>query len=101
MDSIVDPQKLSYEAEDLELAVSSEKRKQHIPRNKSVYTANLWDQIAACALRQFQAIWGDKLSLFVKVGSALIQALVCGSLFYNLPEVTKKPSTRDDVGRPS
>lgn len=101
MDSIVDPEKLSYEAEDLKLAVSSEKRKQHIPRNNSVYTANLWDQIAACALRQFQVIWGDKLSLFVKVVSALIQALVCGSLFYDLPEVTKKPSTRDDVRRPS
>ncbi|KAJ5237041.1 hypothetical protein N7489_007132 [Penicillium chrysogenum] len=86
MCSIVDPEKLSYEAEDLQLAVTSEKRKQHIPRNSSVYTANLWDQIAACALRQFQVIWGDKLSLFVKVGSALIQALVCGSLFYNMRE---------------
>ncbi|KAJ5835346.1 hypothetical protein N7447_001372 [Penicillium robsamsonii] len=86
MASIVDPEKLSYEAEDLKLAVSSEKRKQHIPRESSVYTANLWDQIVACALRQFQIIWGDKLSLFVKVGSAIIQALVCGSLFYDLPE---------------
>ncbi|KAI2709365.1 hypothetical protein DTO039G3_53 [Penicillium roqueforti] len=86
INSIVDPQKLSYEAEDLKMAVSSEKRKQHIPRNNSVYTANLCDQIAACALRQFQVIWGDKLSLFVKVGSAIIQALVCGSLFYNLAE---------------
>lgn len=93
--SIVDPEKLSYEAEDLELAVTSEKRKQHIPRNSSVYTASLWDQIAACALRQFQVIWGDKLSLFVKVGSALIQALVCGSLFYNLPEVIKRRLTRE------
>ncbi|KGO74104.1 CDR ABC transporter [Penicillium italicum] len=81
MDSIVDPEKLTYEAEDLALAVSSEKRKQHIPRNSSVYTANLWDQISACALRQFQVIWGDKLSLFVKVGSALIQALDSSSIF--------------------
>lgn len=28
---------------------------------------------------------GDRLSLAVKVGSAIIQALVCGSLFYDLP----------------
>lgn len=28
---------------------------------------------------------GDKLSLGIKVASAIIQALVCGSLFYNLP----------------
>ncbi|KAJ5486803.1 hypothetical protein N7530_001103, partial [Penicillium desertorum] len=97
MSSIVDPEKLSYEAEDLELAVTREKRKQHIPRNSSVYTANLWDQIAACALRQFQVIWGDKLSLFVKVGSALIQALVCGSLFYNLPEDSSSVFLRPGV----
>lgn len=88
MGLIVAPDKLSYETEDIKLAVSSEKRKQHLPRTPSVYTANLWDQIGNCVLRQFQVIWGDKLSLFVKVASALIQALVCGSLFYNLSEVT-------------
>ncbi|KAG0159686.1 hypothetical protein PDIDSM_7209 [Penicillium digitatum] len=97
INSIVDPEKLSYEAEDLTLAVSSEKRKQHIPRNRSVYTANLWDQIAACALRQFQVIWGDKLSLFVKVASALVQALVCGSLFYNLSEDSSSMFLRPGV----
>jgi len=31
---------------------------------------------------------GDRLSLAVKVVSAIIQALVCGSLFYNLPETS-------------
>ena len=67
MNAIVEPEKLSYETEDLELAVSSEKRKQHIPRNRSVYTANLWDQIGACITRQFQIMWGDKFSLYVKV----------------------------------
>ncbi|CAG7929862.1 unnamed protein product [Penicillium olsonii] len=67
MDAIVEPEKLSYETEDLALAVSSEKKKQHIPRKKSVYTAKLWDQVGACIVRQFQIMWGDKFSLYVKV----------------------------------
>lgn len=86
MDYMDSPDKLSHETEDLKIAVTSEKRKQHIPRNQSVYTANLWDQIRSCTLRQFQIMWGDKFSLIVKVASAIIQALVCGSIFYNLAD---------------
>ncbi|KAJ5691769.1 hypothetical protein N7462_001192 [Penicillium macrosclerotiorum] len=86
MDSMDSPEKLKYEVDDLEVAVSNEKGKQHIPRENSVYTAGLWHQISSCTLRQFQVMWGDKFSLIVKVCSAIIQALVCGSLFYNLPE---------------
>ncbi|KAJ6151805.1 hypothetical protein N7470_006933 [Penicillium chermesinum] len=86
LDAIEPPDKLFYETEDLDTAVSQEKRKHHLPRNKSVYTVSLWAQVASCALRQFQIMWGDKFSLIVKVCSAIIQALVCGSLFYNLPE---------------
>ncbi|CAG8076282.1 unnamed protein product [Penicillium salamii] len=97
MDAIVEPEKLSYETEDLALAVSSEKKKQHIPRNKSVYTTKLWDQIGACILRQFQIMWGDKFSLYVKVASAIIQALVCGSLFYNLAETSESIFLRPGV----
>ncbi|KAJ9214471.1 hypothetical protein DTO166G4_3875 [Paecilomyces variotii] len=86
MDEIVPPEKLTYEVEDLKMAVASEKRKHHIPRKHSVYTAGLWDQIVACTIRQFQIMMGDKLSLAIKIISAIIQALVCGSLFYNLKD---------------
>ncbi|KAJ6075741.1 hypothetical protein N7499_007722 [Penicillium canescens] len=86
LDAIVPPEKLTYETEDLEMAVASEKGKQHIPRKTSPYTAKLWSQIGACTVRQLQIMWGDKFSLMVKVCSAIIQALVCGSLFYNLAE---------------
>ncbi|CAL5871567.1 uncharacterized protein PFLUO_LOCUS5820 [Penicillium psychrofluorescens] len=86
LSSMKPPEKLGYEAEDMMMAVASEKRKQHVPRQQSVYTATIWDQIGACTLRQFQIMWGDKFSLVIKVSSATIQALVCGSLFYNLPE---------------
>jgi ATP-binding cassette subfamily G (WHITE) protein 2 (SNQ2) len=86
MSAIEPPEKLSHEAEDLQVAVAAEKRKQHFPRSKSVYTAGIWRQVASCTVRQFQIMWGDKFSLVVKVASAIIQALVCGSLFYNLSD---------------
>ncbi|CEJ61673.1 Putative Localization: integral membrane protein [Penicillium brasilianum] len=86
MDKMDSPEKLTHETEDLKVAVSSEKHRQHIPRSQSVYTAKLLDQVRSCTLRQFQIMWGDKFSLIVKVGSAIIQALVCGSIFYNLAE---------------
>ncbi|KAJ5296249.1 uncharacterized protein N7443_007142 [Penicillium atrosanguineum] len=86
MDAMELPEKLSHETDDLKIAVAAEKRKQHLPRAQSVYTAGLWKQVASCTVRQFQIMWGDKFSLIVKVASAIIQALVCGSLFYNLPD---------------
>ncbi|KAL4998359.1 ABC-2 type transporter-domain-containing protein [Aspergillus recurvatus] len=84
VDAIVPPEKLVSEEEDLATAVAREKRKGHIPRPQSVYTTGLWTQIIACMIRQFQIMAGDKLSLIIKLASSVIQALVCGSLFYNL-----------------
>lgn len=37
---------------------------------------------------------GDRLSLLIKVASAIIQALVCGSLFYDLPVTSESIFTR-------
>lgn len=34
--------------------------------------------------RSFQIVWGDRASLVLRAVSAVIQALVCGSIFYNL-----------------
>ncbi|KAL3481383.1 ABC-2 type transporter-domain-containing protein [Aspergillus californicus] len=84
MDSIVPPEKLVSEDEDLAAAVLSEKKKNHIPRPQSVYTTGLWDQVMACTVRQIQIMAGDKLSLAIKLAASIIQALVCGSLFYDL-----------------
>ncbi|CAI7593159.1 unnamed protein product [Penicillium pancosmium] len=86
IDTMEPTEKLVHEIDDLELAVAREKRKHHMPRQKSVYTAGLWEQVGSCTVRQFQIMWGDKFSLVVKVVSAILQALVCGSLFYNLAE---------------
>ncbi|KAA8642482.1 hypothetical protein EYZ11_001053 [Aspergillus tanneri] len=84
METIEPPEKLTYEEEELGSAVASEKRKKHIPRPLSPYTTSLWHQIATCTIRQFQIMSGNKLSLAVKIFSAILQALVTGSLFYNL-----------------
>ena len=40
---------------------------------------------------------GDRLSIAVKVVSAIIQALVCGSLFYNLPLTSESIFLRPGV----
>ncbi|KAE8311860.1 ABC-2 type transporter-domain-containing protein [Aspergillus transmontanensis] len=84
LDAIEPPEKLTHEKDDLVMAVANEKKKKHLPRPQSVYTTSLWDQVYACTVRQFQIMAGDKLSLAIKVVSAILQALVCGSIFYNL-----------------
>lgn len=51
MGHIDPPEKLTHEIEEMKMAVSSEKRKQHIPRPQSPYTASIWEQIQSCTLR--------------------------------------------------
>lgn len=52
---------------------------------KSPYTVSFGQQVRACVLRQYQIIWGDKQTFFIKQGSTIVQALIAGSLFYNAP----------------
>ena len=51
----------------------------------SPLTVGFIAQVRACVTRQFEIIWGDKPTLFIKQGATLVQALVAGSLFYNAP----------------
>jgi ABC-type multidrug transport system ATPase subunit len=51
----------------------------------SPMTVSFLQQVRACIKRQYQIIWGDKATLFIKQGSSLFQALIAGSLFYNAP----------------
>lgn len=48
-------------------------------------TVAFHQQVLACVVRQYQIIWGDKATLFIKQGSNIAQALLAGSLFYNAP----------------
>ncbi|CAO3625872.1 unnamed protein product [Mucor fragilis] len=44
-----------------------------------------YDQVKALTIRQFQLIWGDKYSLFVRYGDVIVKGLITASVFYMLP----------------
>ncbi|KAI4177560.1 MAG: hypothetical protein LQ346_007662 [Caloplaca aetnensis] len=50
------------------------------------YTLPFHKQVIECTNRQFLIMFGDQLTLFGKWGGILFQALIVGSLFYNLPQ---------------
>ncbi|TLD39431.1 ABC transporter [Venturia nashicola] len=56
----------------------------HLPKS-SVYTVSFHEQVKASIKRQYQVLWGDKATFFIKQGATLVQALIAGSLFYNAP----------------
>lgn len=49
------------------------------------FAVPFYKQVLACTHRQFLVQWGDKQSLGGKWGGILFQALIVGSLFFNLP----------------
>ncbi|EFX03933.1 ABC multidrug transporter [Grosmannia clavigera kw1407] len=88
---------LEKEVDHLKEAVRREKKARYYDKNRSVYTSGLVSQVLNCTVRQFQIMMGDRLSLNVKVLSAMVQALVCGSLFYNLSDTSKSTFLRPGV----
>lgn len=52
---------------------------------KSPLTVDLLVQTKSAVIRQYQLLWGDKPTFFIKQGSTIIQALIAGSLFYMAP----------------
>ena len=52
------------------------------------YTLSFQKQVLACTHRQFLIMFGDKQSLTGKWGGILFQALIVGSLFYNMPQTS-------------
>ncbi|KEF60199.1 ATPase [Exophiala aquamarina CBS 119918] len=74
-----------YTAE-FKAAIKQDKHKS-LPK-KSPLTTPITVQILNCIIRQYQIIWGDKATFFIKQISGLIQALVAGSLFYNAPDTS-------------
>ncbi|KAJ6134709.1 hypothetical protein N7523_001031 [Penicillium sp. IBT 18751x] len=51
----------------------------------SPVTTDFLSQVKTAVIRQYQIIWGDKSTLFVKQAATVVQALLGGSLFYNAP----------------
>ncbi|KAJ9095227.1 hypothetical protein QFC20_006704 [Naganishia adeliensis] len=84
--------RLEYPATE-EARINTENFKQavKISRHKSLSEKSplmvpYWEQILVLAKRQFWQIWGDKLLLYIRYGNTIVQALIMGSLFYDMPE---------------
>ena len=56
--------------------------------NKKNYTLSFHKQVWACTQRQVLVLLGDRQSLGGKWGGVLFQALIVGSLFYNMPKTS-------------
>lgn len=52
---------------------------------KSKYSASIWEQLFSLVVRQASMWWGDKFGIFSRYLSVVIQGLVYGSVFYNMP----------------
>ncbi|KAL8796510.1 MAG: hypothetical protein Q9195_001184 [Heterodermia aff. obscurata] len=69
---------------------TEEQRKQRLEAQTKAtkernYTLPFYKQVIAVTKRQFLIMFGDQQSLIGKWGGILFQALIVGSLFYNLP----------------
>jgi len=65
--------------------------------SKKNFTLPFHKQVMACTRRQFLVMVGDKQSLAGKWGGILFQALIVGSLFFNLPKTAAGTFTRGGV----
>ena len=61
------------------------------------YTLSFPQQVVACTHRQFLVMFGDPLTLGGKWGGIFFQALIVGSLFYNMPKTSAGVFTRGGV----
>ena len=74
---------------------SQQSEADHVGRN--AYTLSFYKQVQACTIRQFQVLWGDKMSFFGKFILTTFISLVFGSLFYNQPATSSGVFTRGGV----
>lgn len=61
------------------------------------YTLSFPQQVVVCTHRQFLVMFGDPLTLGGKWGGIFFQALIVGSLFYNMPKTSAGVFTRGGV----
>ncbi|KAI1408175.1 ABC-2 type transporter [Hypoxylon sp. FL1857] len=64
---------------------------------KKNYTISFHQQVMALTQRQVLIMLGDKASLMGKWGGIVFQALIVGSLFYNLPDTAAGAFTRGGI----
>jgi len=93
-DNVRDVESFEQEAESQRKERLAAKTKATKEKN---YTLSFWKQVTACTHRQFLVMIGDPLSLYGKWGGILFQALIVGSLFFNMPKTSQGVFTRGGV----
>ncbi|KAF9885458.1 hypothetical protein FE257_012894 [Aspergillus nanangensis] len=58
-----------------------------LPRNSPLTTA-FHHQLKICIIRQYQIIWGEKSTFFIRQFMSLVMALITGSCFYDSPDTS-------------
>lgn len=71
--------------QEAQVQIEERKKAQSKATRSKNYTIPFYKQVLACTHRQFLVMIGDKQSLGGKWGGILFQALIVGSLFYDLP----------------
>jgi ABC-type multidrug transport system ATPase subunit len=61
-----------------------EEHQKHAP-NSAPFTASFYQQVKALTIRQYHLLIKDRMSLFSRYITILIQALIMASCFYNIP----------------
>ncbi|PYI14241.1 ABC transporter [Aspergillus violaceofuscus CBS 115571] len=85
--------------EDFEHEVEVNREEQELAREKlkKNYTVSFYKQIIILTQRQFLIMYGDKQTLIGKWAMLTFQALIVGSLFYDLPQTSAGVFTRGGV----
>ena len=94
-------QKNHLEVREFETTLEAQRRERLAESNantkKKNYTLPFHKQVLACTNRQVLVVLGDRASLIGKWGGIGFQALIVGSLFYNLPSTSQGVFTRGGV----
>lgn len=85
-----------FERETKQKALEHQSSQSKATKNKN-YTISFRSQVWHCTHRQFLVMIGDRQSLFGKWGGILFQALIVGSLFYDLPDTASGVFPRGGV----
>lgn len=65
--------------------LANQERAKRVPK-KSSYVISWWQQIVLCIKRRAQIMWGDRLTTIIITIASVIQALIIGSTFYDIPD---------------
>ena len=80
------------DVQNLEQELEAQRKERLENQSKAIkqknYTLPFHKQVWECTIRQFFIMFGDQLTLYGKWGGILFQALIVGSLFYNMPQTS-------------